>query len=345
MTETLDPWYLEHLRCAVSGSRLSFDAAQSLLVSVEGRSYPVIEGIPVMLPEHVAPTLSALQASRCPPPGEAPWYLSSVLLSEAEKTGIQALINAGETAVDPVAAYLVAATNGLGYAHLVGRLQEYPIPQIRLPAGGGRLLLDIGCSWGRWCIAAARRGYEPVGLDPSLGAVMAARRITRAMGLGVRFVVGDARHLPFSVDLFDQVFSYSVIQHLSVPDATQVFEHVGRVLKPGGAAMIQMPAKFGLRCLYNQLRRKFRDATGFEVRYWRLAELRKVMDRQIGRTRFTVDCFFGIGWQPGDAHLMPTHFRALIACSELLRRLSQWLPVLRHVADSVYAHATKEASR
>ena len=38
-------------------------------------------------------------------------------------------------------------------------------------------LLDIGCSWGRWSLAAARKGYSVVGIDPSLGAVMAARRI------------------------------------------------------------------------------------------------------------------------------------------------------------------------
>ena len=40
---------------------------------------------------------------------------------------------------------------------------------------GGTRLLDIGCSWGRWSLAAAARGYDAVGIDPSLGAIMAAR--------------------------------------------------------------------------------------------------------------------------------------------------------------------------
>ena len=341
MSEALDPWYLENLQCPVSGSPLSWDAARSRLVSGTGHAYPVIDGIPVMLPEEVEPTLAPLRASREANSADAPWYLPSLLLSDAEKAGIRKLIDAGATRIDPVAAYLVAATNGIGYVHLIGKLTEYPIPEMRLPEGEGRLLLDIGCSWGRWCIAAARKGYAPVGIDPSLGAVMAARRITRALGLTVRFVVGDARHLPFRSETFDAVFSYSVIQHFSVRDATQTFEKIGRVLKPGGCSMIQMPTRFGLRCLYNQARRGFRATTGFEVRYWSIADIRKVMEQHVGPSRFTVDCFFGIGWQPSDAHLMPPRYRAIIACSEVLRRLSARLPLLLGVADSVYVHSTK----
>ncbi len=341
---TIDPWYLENLRCPISGLELRWDAGSSALVTEQGHVYPVVEGIPVMLHREVVPTLTPIAASLQATPSDAPWYLSSVLLSDAEKEGIRELIDAGETAVDPVAAYLVAATNGVGYAHLVGRLKDYPIPESRLPEGDERLLLDVGCSWGRWCVAAARKGYFPVGMDPSLGAVMAARRITTSMGLKVRFVVGDARHLPFRPGLFDDVFSYSVIQHFSVPDATQTFGEIGRVLKSGGHAMIQMPTRYGLRCLYNQARRGFRDTHGFEVRYWRLADLRKVVRQSIGATRFTIDCFFGIGWQPSDAHLMPLLYRMIIRASETLRAIGGWLPGLQLLADSVYLHSIKRAS-
>jgi SAM-dependent methyltransferase len=73
----------------------------------------------------------------------------------------------------------------------------HPIPDIRLPQGQAKLLLDVGCSWGRWSIAARRKGYSPVGLDPSLGAVLAARRIADSLGLAFYGVVGDARILPF----------------------------------------------------------------------------------------------------------------------------------------------------
>ena len=338
---TLDPWYLENLICPIEGGALTWDAGKSELVSPSGsRCYPVVDGVPVMLPAEVAPTLEGVNASREKIADGAPWYIDSVLLSDEQKQGILNLANQGSN-IDPVAAYLVAATNGLGYVHLVGKLTDYPIPEMRLPDGNGKTLLDIGCSWGRWCTAAGRKGYQPIGIDPSLGAVMAARRVTQSLGIAARFIVGDARHLPLRDASIDTVFSYSVIQHFSVPDATQTVRHVGRVLKPGGNCMIQMPTKYGIRCLVNQARRGFRDTHGFEVRYWTLAELRSTFQEHVGPANFAVDCFFGIGWQPSDAHLMPGSLRLVIAASEGLRHLSSSIPLLTHLADSVYALATK----
>ena len=33
------------------------------------------------------------------------------------------------------------------------RPAEYPIPELRLPPGDGRSFLEVGCNWGRWCVA------------------------------------------------------------------------------------------------------------------------------------------------------------------------------------------------
>ena len=44
-------------------------------------------------------------------------------------------------------------------------LTRYPIPSFPLPDGRGRALLDVGCNWGRWTIAAARAGWRPTGID------------------------------------------------------------------------------------------------------------------------------------------------------------------------------------
>ena len=62
------------------------------------------------------------------------------------------------------------------HPHLMGKLDRYPIPEIRLPESQGETLPDVGCNWGRWSVAAARKGYAVVGIDPSMGGVMAARR-------------------------------------------------------------------------------------------------------------------------------------------------------------------------
>lgn len=302
--------------------------------------------MPVMLLDNVPQTFEAATHSIARAAGRrldarAPHlYLESLGLSEGEKSGIAALASQ-HPAVDPVVAYLVAATNGLMYRHLIGRLERYPIPQIDLPPGHGRTLLDVGCSWGRWSLAATRRGYTTVGLDPSLGAVMAARRAARQLNLSATFVVGDARHLPFRSGTFSTVFSYSVIQHFSRPDARRAVAEIGRVLAPGGQARVQMPTKYGLRCLYHQLRRGFSDGTNFDVRYWRRRDLLELFARHIGQTRLAVEGYFGIGLQRTDADLMTASARGVLRASQAVTGWSSRVPWLRHLADSVYVDATK----
>jgi len=268
-------------------------------------------------------------------------YADSLGLSDAEREAVIALAAEGHCRIDPAVAYLVGATNGIAYKHLAGSLAEYPIPELRLPPGRGRTLVDISCNWGRLSIAAARLGYRPIGIDPSLGAVMAARRVARSLGVDARFVVGDARHLPLPDASVDTVFSYSVIQHFSWGDAAAAVGEAGRVLRPGGTSLIQMPTRWGVRCLYHQLRRRFREATGFEVRYWTFRALDRLFSTRIGPTRASVDCFFGIGLQASDRHLMPWTYRVAISTSEALRRASAALPFLSLVADSVYLSSVK----
>ncbi len=332
---------LNKLVCPVDKCSLSQVASPGTgLTCPHGHFYPVIDGIPIMLTEGASHALPPISLARTATIADGPLYLDTVLLSEEEKAGIQELANRGSV-IDPVAAYLVGATNGIAYKHLIGTLNEYPIPEIRLPEGNGRNLLDIGCSWGRWSVAAARKGYKPVGLDPSLGAVMAARRVARDLNVEAEFVVGDARYLPFQSGIFDQAYSYSVLQHLSCEHARQCFDEIGRVLAEGGNSLVQMPTRYGIRCLYNQARRRFRDTQGFEVRYWKVSELQRTFSRAIGPTTVSVDCFFGIGWQASDAHMMPPMRRAVLRASQALTGVAGYLPPLKFVADSVYLDSQK----
>lgn len=338
----LDPWYLEHLVCPRDHTSLHVDGG---LVCQAGHRYPVIDGLPVLLLDDVSQTMPlALQsidrARGADGDTRAPeLYLESLGISDEEKAGIVRQRN-DATGVDPVVSFLVGATSGYTYAHQIGRLPSYPIPHLRLPAGQGRALLDVGCNWGRWSIAAARAGYTVVGLDPSLGAVMAARRVARAMQLPIRHVVGDARFLPFAPGSFDHTFSYSVVQHLSRPDAATVVGEMSRVLRSGGECLVQMPTPFGIRCLYHLARRRFRDGDGFDVRYWTIPQLRRLF-AVVGPATVEVDCYFGIGLQAADTALMTPLLKIVVGTSEALRAASRWFPPLRYVADSVYLRARK----
>lgn len=268
-------------------------------------------------------------------------FLESVGISEEEKKGVIKLALEGQCKIDLVVAYLIGATNGVMYKHLIGKLDSYPIPELRLPAGNGQSFLDLGCNWGRWSIAAAEKGYIAIGIDPSLGAIMAAKRVSDSLGRSIKYLVADARYLPFHENSVDIVFSYSVLQHLSRQDARLALSEVGRVLKTGGTSLIQAPTLFGLRCIYHQARRRFREAQGFEVRYWSIPDLKRLFASTVGSAEISVDCYFGIGLQKTDSELMPIALKLVLAGSEMLRSLSRYVPFIKYVADSVYVKAIK----
>ncbi len=327
----LDPWFDGRLACPWDRAVLHVGVAASLSCPTCGRRFPVLDGIPVLLRDDVdhphAGALESIAQSRAPDD-------AAVDVADHEP------LAPGE--VDPHVQHVIAATGGFFYRPVVGRLAAYPIPELRLPPGDGRLLLDVGCNWGRWTLAAARRGYSAVGLDPQLHAVRAARRVARQLGLPARYVVGDARYLPFADGTFDAVFSYSVLQHLPKADVATAIADFRRVLKPGGVALIQMPNAFGVRCLYHQARRRFRSARNFEVRYWTPAELRRRFSALVGPSMITVDGYFSLNAQPAEAPLLPRRYRLLIRASELLRRASRVVRPLVWVADSLYVTARRQ---
>jgi SAM-dependent methyltransferase/uncharacterized protein YbaR (Trm112 family) len=313
-----------------------------------GHRYPVVEGIPVMLieeaPETIGIAADSWRVARSGSAGDDGLYADTLGLNSEERAAVKKEWSEANWNIDPVASHLVAAAGGFMYRHLRGKLKDYPVPVFPIPLRRETKLLDVGCNWGRWSLSAAKVGARPTGIDPSLGAVAAMKRIAKTQGLEVEGVVGDARFLPFADETFDMVYSYSVLQHFSKDDARLAFAEMARVLKPGGTLLVQMPLKTGVRCFYHQVRRGFREPRGFEVRYWSPHELRRVLEPLAGGARFFVDCFFGIGIRPEDAELMPPRLKTVVAASEFLRRASASVPMLVNVADSVFVQASKEAS-
>jgi len=297
------------------------------LTCPQGHRYAVIEGIPILLVSEAEQT--HIEGTRA--------------LAMAESRDLASLpqFRVAEGEIDPFVKNAIGATNGSLYQHLVGKLKEYPIPTLRLPAGNGRLFLEVGCNWGRWCVAAARAGYRPVGIDPSLKAIRAARRVARQLGVEAAYIVGDSRFLPFRDGFFDQVFSYSVLQHLSKDNARESLVEIRRVLRAEGSALVQMPNVFGLRCLYHQIRRGFRETHDFEVRYWTPAELLSAFTTSIGPSELSVDGYLTLNPQASDLRLLPARYRALVQVSEGLRKLSRYAPLLVKVADGLYVSSQR----
>lgn len=302
MTQTaVELW--QELACPRDRSRL--EPRGEALLCEQGHEYPFVDGIPVMVvDDEIEPTQPGYWSN--------PEQVDRVRAAEPPPVE-------GES-VDPYVADLILGTHGNLYKHLSGGMPRYPIPDFPLRPGSGELLLDIGCNWGRWTIAAAQRGYHPIGIDPSFEAIVAARRIARQLGVdAARYVVADARKLPFADHTFDVVFSYGVLQHFSKSDVALAVDDIRRVLTRGGYSWVQMPNALGVLNLVRLAQRRFREGDEFEVRYWMPPELRRVFGR-IGPTELFTDGFFTLNPQKRDLDLLPPRFRAIVQVSEALKR-------------------------
>jgi len=318
----MNEWLQQHLVCPRDKQDLDLDRAG--LKCPVGHAYPVIDDIPVMLVDEAEITHHYIERT----------------LEQVEAAG------GGGTSGDDVPLephhideYVqneVPYTSGILYFSVQHRLKRYPIPELRLPYVNGKRLLDVGCNWGRWTIAAAKKGYRAVGLDPSLDAVRSARRVSKQLGVATDFVVGDARFLPFADDSFDTVFSYGVLQHFSKENARTSLIEIARVLKREGNSLVQMPNKYGVRSFYQRWRRGFAEGEGFDVRYWSPAQLKGSFEELFGETEITADCYFGLGIQAADVDMLPAPYKMVVYSSEALRAASRSVHPLINLADSLY---------
>jgi ubiquinone/menaquinone biosynthesis C-methylase UbiE len=101
-----------------------------------------------------------------------------------------------------------------------------------IPCSPADRVLEIGC--GEGSLLEALTGSVKVGIDPSLRALMRAKR-----RVGAEWAVARAEELPFRMDYFDRVVSVGVMEHLEDPTAANA--EIRRVLKPSGyyLALIQ----------------------------------------------------------------------------------------------------------
>lgn len=302
---------------------------KNTLICSYGHNYPIINGVPILLVEEADPTIGFCSES-----------LSQIISRSNRESNYVGNYNDYD-GVDKFVQEWVSASCGNLYSGLVNNLPRYPIPEIRLNESSGESLLDIGCSWGRWSIAAARKGYITFGIDPSYDAICAARRVSKKLGVSIHFLVADTRYLPFPKNFFDVVFSYSVLQHFKKSNVSLSIIEISRVLKESGFCMIQMPNLIGLRNLYNQFKNTSKNTELFRIRYWSLLELKKLFEKYIGPVSFFVDGFFALGIQKNDIDLLPFKYKVVVAVSELLRRMSEKIGLLKYFADSVYVKSYK----
>jgi SAM-dependent methyltransferase len=99
---------------------------------------------------------------------------------------------------------------------------------------GGRVL-DLGCGYGRHCLALRELGVQAFGID------LSQDLLRRATGLSGRIACADARALPVFDGALDGVVSlFSSFGYLGVEGDRQVLAEVSRVVRTGGFLILDL---------------------------------------------------------------------------------------------------------
>lgn len=211
----------------------SVEIADGLLHCAQGHWFPVVRGIPRMLPD-------ALQEH---------WQAISARLDAPELASLRARLDGD--GLDPgrwrydertrdnfSLEWGQHETNGRTWGmDLDDRVRWFFVEPMRIPAEElpGKVVLDAGCGNGSQSVAYTELGVEVIALDLSSGLEHGQAFRTRrpdARPERVHFVQGDLRSPPIAPGSVDVIHSAGVLHHL--PDTEEAFHGLCRLLAPGG---------------------------------------------------------------------------------------------------------------
>jgi SAM-dependent methyltransferase len=124
---------------------------------------------------------------------------------------------------------------------LLGSLFDGIAANVASTATPGTSVLEVGCGPGHLSLRlAGEHGLEVTGLDLDPAMIERARANSERAWHGAEgspaFVLGDVASLPFADNSFDLVVSTLSLHHWAEP--TRGLVEIGRVLRPGGRAII-----------------------------------------------------------------------------------------------------------
>jgi SAM-dependent methyltransferase len=126
------------------------------------------------------------------------------------------------------------------YMPLVGRFYRRRLElAARLLAGSGGRVLEVGYGSGVFIPELGRTpGIRVVGIDRHRAGA-GVRAMARAEGVDPVLLSGDVLHLPLADRSIDALVCLSVLEHVAAVD--QAAAEIGRVLRPGGIAVLGYP--------------------------------------------------------------------------------------------------------
>ncbi len=122
---------------------------------------------------------------------------------------------------------------------LTGMAREHEILK-HLELKSDDVLIDVGCASGHQVFAAAEIVKRSVGVDVAADFVNAGKKYAEEHGVkNAEFAVTDGLTIPYPDATFTKLICSEVIEH--IPDSTQLFSEIMRVLKPRGRAVFTVP--------------------------------------------------------------------------------------------------------
>jgi SAM-dependent methyltransferase len=151
-------------------------------------------------------------------------------------------------------------------------------------AGPGERILEVGCGGGH--VLRLFPGCELTGVDVSGEMLAKARR--NLAGYKVRLLKGELSELDLPSGGFDAVICTEVLEHAVDPEG--ILEQMGRLLRPGGRAVITFPNDPLVNALKSLIRRSgltlvppfSRISWGgdhYHLHVWRIGEMRALLGR------------------------------------------------------------------
>jgi SAM-dependent methyltransferase len=163
------------------------------------------------------------------------------------------------TAWDRSHAWTLDGDEWRGQARLCGKSYEdwkrSIVDRLLRPNAAGADVLEIGSGHGRWSVELAGlcRRLWLVDLSPSCIESCRARLAGRE---NVEFAVTDGTSLPGELSgQVDFVWSFAAFVHMSAEVTRGYFGEIGRVLRPGGVAVIHHPGRRHASLPFGVLRR------------------------------------------------------------------------------------------
>ena len=238
----------------------------------------------------------------------------------------------------------IAATNGIQYIDRIGKLSDYPVYELPVKENINGLMLDIGNGWGRWLLAGANKGYIPVGIDIRLEFCETALHTLHANEKNGYSAVADLKELPFKANVFDLVWSFSVIQHTHKERMVSCLKHIKRILKGDGFAMLEFPNKNGIRNYFGPSKKyvsSANDYNSWDVRYYSVKEYKNIFLGIFQSFQFNVHSALGIGVLKEDMKYVSFKNKILCGVSLVLTGIFKIIKPLKKFADSIYITVNK----